>query len=304
MTNYLLRHAQAFFSSLGGLARAPIASLMTIAVIGVTLSLPTGLYVVLDNIQRLSRGWEGSGQISLFLKRDTGAAAAQKLADKIRLLPAVAGVEYISRDAALAEFRRLSGFGAALDALEHNPLPAVLVVRPDAAHAGPGALESLAEELGRRREVELVQLDLQWVKRLRAMLGIGQRAALVLAGLLGLAVLLIVGNTARLGVLNRRDEIAVIKLVGGTDAFIRRPFLYSGLMQGLLGALTAWFFVGLSRLLLSGPIEELARLYESEFSLSGPAPMAILGLLGLGGALGWLGSRLALRRHLREIEPD
>ena len=291
MTNYLLRHAQAFFSSLGGLARAPIASLMTIAVIGVTLSLPTGLYVVLDNIQRLSRGWEGSGQISLFLKRDTGAAAAQKLADKIRLLPAVAGVEYISRD-------------AALDALEHNPLPAVLVVRPDAAHAGPGALESLAEELGRRREVELVQLDLQWVKRLRAMLGIGQRAALVLAGLLGLAVLLIVGNTARLGVLNRRDEVAVIKLVGGTDAFIRRPFLYSGLVQGLLGPLTAWFFVGLSRLLLSGPIEELARLYESEFSLSGPAPMAVLGLLGLGGALGWLGSRLALRRHLREIEPD
>lgn len=303
MKNYVLRHLQVFFYSLGQLARAPLASLMTIAVIGITLALPTGLYIAIDNMQRLSSGWEGKGQISLFLKQEIKEDAAQKLAAKIRRLPSVSSVEYISREAAMAEFKRLSGFGETLNTLDRNPLPAVLLVRPTAAHDHPEALQALRKQLKAYNAVDIAQLDLEWVRRLYAMLKIAQRGVLLLAGLLGLAVLLIIGNTIRLAVLNRRDEIEIIKLIGGTNAFIRRPFLYSGLQQGLLGAVTAWLLVGLGLLLLSGPIRELAGLYGSRFELGGLGLTASLVLLGAGGLLGWLGSRLAVSRHLHSIEP-
>jgi cell division transport system permease protein len=303
LKNHLLRHAQACLGSLGGLARAPFASLMTIAVIGITLALPAGFYLVIDNIQRLSRGWEGNGQISLFLRHEVGEDATQKLAERIRRLPSVDRVEYISREQALAEFRRLSGFGAALDSLDRNPLPAVLVVRPAAAHQQPADLEALVKELGAFREVDLAQLDLEWIRRLSAWLALAQRGVWLLAGLLGLAVLLIVGNTVRLAVLSRREEIEVTKLVGGTNAFIRRPFLYSGLSQGLLGAALAWLLVSLGLVLLSGPISELGSLYGSEFRITGLELNGTLALLGTGALLGWLGSRMAVTRHLRAIEP-
>ena len=304
MKNYVLRHLQVFFYSLGQLARTPLASLMTIAVIGITLALPTGLYIVIDNTQRLSSGWQGKGQISLFLKHEVNEDAAQKLAATIRRLPSVSRVEYISREAALAEFKRLSGFGETLNTLDRNPLPAVLLVRPTAAHDHPEALQALRKQLKEYNAVDIAQLDLEWVRRLHAMLKIAQRGVLLLAGLLGLAVLLIIGNTIRLAVLNRRDEIEIIKLIGGTNAFIRRPFLYSGLQQGLLGAVTAWLLVGLGLLLLSGPIHELAGLYGSRFEPGGLGLNASLVLLGAGGLLGWLGSRLAVSRHLHSIEPE
>ena len=301
--NYLLRHAQTFFFSLGQLTRAPVAALLTVAVIGITLALPTGLYVAIENMQRVARGWEDNGQISLFLKQDVSPAAAAKLADKIRRLPAVSWVDYVSREAALAEFKRLSGFGEALDALERNPLPAVLVVHPAAAHADPDSLQALLKELRRQSEVDIAQLDLDWVRRLHAMLGLARESVLILAGGLAIAVLLIVGNTIRLAVLNRRDEIEIIKLIGGTNAFIRRPFLYTGLLQGLLGAILAWLLVSLALLLLANPIGQLASLYGSQFEVQNLGFQSTLALIGMGGLLGWLGSRLAVGRHLRSIEP-
>ena len=301
--NYFLRHAQVFFYSLGQLTRTPVATFLTVAVIGITLALPAGLYVAIENVQRLASGWEDNGQISLFLKQDVSPAASEKLADKIRRLPAVSSVDYISREAALTEFKRLSGFGDALNALDRNPLPAVLVVHPAATHAHPDILQSLFKDLGQYKEVDIAQIDLEWVRRLHAMLELARQGVLILASGLAVAVLLIVGNTIRLAVLNRRDEIEITKLIGGTNAFIRRPFLYSGAIQGLCGALFAWLLLGLALLFLSAPINSLAGLYGSQFEAENLGFLATLILIGSGGLLGWLGSRLAVGRHLRAIEP-
>ncbi len=303
MKTYLLRHVQVFFYSLGQLARTPFASLMTIAVIGIALALPSGLYLLIDNAQRVSAGWDGSPKISLFLKQNTGDRVTKDLAEKIRRMPAVKSVDYIAPEDALAEFRRWSGFGDALDALDQNPLPPVLIVQPGANSENPNAVERLVDELRRHGDVESAQLDLAWVKRLYQLLQLARRGVWILAVLLGLAVILIMGNTIRLAVLNRRDEIEIIKLVGGTNAFIRRPFLYTGLMQGIAGALVAWALVSAVLALLSQPIADLAHLYASSFVPQALGARGALILLGAGGALGWLGSRFAVARHLRDIEP-
>ena len=303
MKTYLLRHVQVFFYSLGQLARTPFASLMTIAVIGIALALPSGLYLLIDNAQRVSAGWDGSPKISLFLKQNTGDRVTKDLAEKIRRMPAVKSVDYIAPEDALAEFRRWSGFGDALDALDQNPLPPVLIVQPVANSENPNAVERLVDELRRHGDVESAQLDLAWVKRLYQLLQLARRGVWILSVLLGLAVILIMGNTIRLAVLNRRDEIEIIKLVGGTNAFIRRPFLYTGLMQGIAGALVAWALVGAVLALLSRPIADLAHLYASSFVPQALGARGALILLGAGGALGWLGSRFAVARHLRDIEP-
>lgn len=300
MLNYLLRHAQVLFATFGQLARAPLATLLTLTAIGITLALPSGLYVVLDNLERLSAGWERSAQVSLFLKRDVSEAGARKLAQQIRALPTVTGVEFISRDAALAEFKRESGFGAALNALDSNPLPAVLIVRP--AASDPLAVETLVASLARLPGVDLAQLDIEWLRRLTAVLQLAERAVLLLAVLLSLAVLLIIGNTIRLGVVNRQTEIEIVQLVGGTPAFIRRPFLYTGLLQGLLGGLLAWILVDSSLWLLNGPTHELAGLYGSRFALSGLGVSLGLIVASGGAVLGWMGARLAVGQQLRRFE--
>lgn len=303
MKNYLLRHLQVFFSTLGQLARSPFSTLMTIAVIGITLALPATLYVVVNNLQRVTGGWERGMQISLFLKSTLPEQSAVRLADKIRQIPGVQKVEYISRAAALAEFKRLSGFGEALDSLETNPLPPVLIVQP-AVYSDTNKLHTLVQRLRQEAGVEMAQLDMEWVQRLQAILGIAERGVWILATLLAAGVVLIVGNTIRLAILNRRTEIEIVTLIGGTPAFIRRPFLYSGLLQGLFGAIIAWLLVNLSLGLLSNPIQHLSNLYNSQFRLEGLKSAAVFALL-IGGALfGWLGSRLAVARHLREIHAD
>jgi cell division transport system permease protein len=302
LRTYARRHAYVLAGTLAQLVRAPLASVMTVAVIGITLALPTGLYLLIDNLARMSAGWDAGGQISLFLKRDTADAAAERLVQRVRRLPGVARVEYVSRHQALTEFKRLSGFGEALDLLDHNPLPAVLIVHPSGATA-PAAARTLLAQLSALEAVESAQLDLEWVQRLHALLAIAERAVWVLGGLLGLAALLTVGNTIRLAVLNRRDEIEVMKLMGGTNAFIRRPFLYAGLIQGLLGAATTWLILALALLLLEEPIAELAALYGSDLRIEGLSPRASAALLGLGALLGWVGSRIAVSRHLHRIQP-
>jgi cell division transport system permease protein len=302
MIGYLRQHGRACSATLSAQARAPLAFLLTAAVIGITLALPAGLYLVIDNVTRLSTGWQGAGRLSLFLKQDAAGKSAERLADRLRRQPAIARVELITPDQALEEFKRHSGFGDALNALERNPLPAVLVVHPSGSQS-PGDVARLARELGRYSEIEQVIVDLDWVRRLHAWLQLAEHGVWLLAGFLGLAVLLIVGNTVRLAVLNRRDEIVVVKLIGGTDAYIRRPFLYTGTLQGLAGGLLAWLLLALSLWLLSGPILELSQLYHSDFSVTGLDLMGGLLLMGTGALLGWLGSRLAVGRHLRSIEP-
>lgn len=210
----------------------------------------------------------------------------------------------ISREAALKEFQELSGFRAALKALVENPLPTVIVVQPGPQWITDDRAQNLLEKLARRPEVEAAQFDLQWVKRLQAIMAIVERGVLVLALFLSLAVLLIVGNTIRLGILNRREEIEISKLFGATNAFIRRPFLYTGFWYGLLGGVIAWFLVSGSFELLRGPVQGLAELYAGGFTLSGLGFEATLILLGSGALLGLFGSWVAVGRHLGEIEPS
>ncbi len=303
MISYLLRHLQVFFYTLGQLAGTPIASLMTIAVIAITLALPTSLYLLIENVQRISTGLDGSAKISLFLKADVDDAAATQLGKRIRQIPGVAAVDYISPKQALAEFKRLSGFGETLDTLSHNPLPPVLIVQPARTLDTPQKLDDLVKRLRENVEVDLAQLDLQWVKRLHGLLQIARRGVWLLSVTLGLAVVLIICNTIRLAVLSRREEIEVIKLVGGTNAFIRRPFLYIGLLQGAAGALAAWVLVSLCLWLLADPIGVVADLYASNFRAQGLGGWGVVVLVGVGALLGWLGSRIAVGRHLGSLEP-
>ncbi|MGM0594142.1 MAG: permease-like cell division protein FtsX [Pseudomonadota bacterium] len=301
--NYLLRHLQTLIYALGQLTRRPFATLMTVAVIGIALAMPAGLHVMLKNVQSVLSGWDSAAQVSLFLHKQTDEAGAEALAERLRQRPEIAAVDYISAEQAMEEFRRLSGFGDALKALEENPLPPVLVIHPVLKEQDPEALQQLVDELRTEATVDLAQLDMQWVKRLYGLMAIGQRGVWVLASLLALAVLLVVGNTIRLAIQNRREEIVITKLIGGTDAFIRRPFLYTGFWYGLIGGVIGALMVQVSLWILAEPVNSLAGLYNSSFRLAG-MDMATTGALLLGGMLlGLSGSWLAVGRHLREIEP-
>ena len=300
---WLQRHAQVALSSLGRLVRLPLSTLMTSAVIGIALALPMGLHLLLNNLQHVTGGWETGATISLFLKQEIGDQRAADLAETLERHQRIESVELIGKSAALEEFRQLSGFGEALEALDNNPLPALLVIQPKAAFSAPEGAKTLVEELRKLPEADIVQLDLQWVRRLQAITRIAQRGVLVLASLLGLAVLLIVGNTIRLEIQNRHAEIEITKLIGATNAFIRRPFLYTGFWYGLFGGTIAWIMVALSIGLLSGPVANLASLYQSTFDLSSLAPGSVFLLLGGSTGLGLGGSWLAVSRHLSAIKP-
>lgn len=300
---YLLRHLQVFFYTLGQLSRHPLSLLMTTAVIGIALALPTGLHVILKNAQQLSGGWDGASQISLFLKQGTSDSQARRLSRQLEELPEIHTITYISREEALSEFQRLSGFGDALKALKENPLPAVLVIQPVFNGNSNAATERLLQRLRLDPRVDVAQLDVQWVKRLYTVMEIIRRGIYVLASLLAIAVLLVVGNTIRLAIQNRRDEIVIIKLIGGTDAFIRRPFLYTGFWYGLFGGVIAWLLVTISMWLLNEPVEKLAGLYQNSFSLHGLNIQTTGTLLLSSILLGLIGSWMTVGRHLREIEP-
>jgi cell division transport system permease protein len=300
---YLLRHTQVALNSLGRLYRAPLASFMTAAVIGIALALPAGLYLLTGNLQQLSARWDGAASLSLFLKHSAAEHQARALRDKILGWPEIEHVDLISPEQALEEFRELSGFGDALDALEENPLPTVLAVKPVASSADSESISRLLERLRTLPEVDLAQLDLQWVKRFNAIVDIVQRSIWIMATLLGLAVLLITGNTIRLEIQSRREEIEVTKLIGATNAFIRRPFLYGGLWYGAIGALLATLLVELAFLQLATPVGQLAGLYQSGFSLQTLAFSDTLLLLLSGALLGLLGAWLAVGRHMSAIEP-
>ena len=302
--SYLANHRKIAKESFRRLIKHPLSSLMTWAVIGIALSLPAGLSVLLTNVQQLSSGWDGSAQITLFLKMNVSDDDAAKLALSLSIRPNIAQADFISRSSALDEFKSLSGFGEVLNYLDENPLPHVIVVKPEKTLATVAQTDALQKELSTIRLVEKAQLDLQWVQRLHSMTELIERGVWALALLLALAVLLVIGNTIRLAIENRRDEIVVIKLVGATDGFVRRPFLYTGLWYGLGGGLIAFCLVQIALIWINGPISELASLYYSSFSLSGLNVESTLFLLGVSMLLGWSGAWLAVRRHLGDIEPS
>jgi len=296
-------HLRTLIASLGVMTRQPAASLMTIAVIAIALALPAGMFVLLNNASHVSLGWDNSAQISVFLKADVTEKQAEKLMGKLRLFDDVINISMINKNQALKEFKKISGFGGAVEALGNNPLPHVLTIEPRVDPNRPDKIRHLIKQLNQQRKVELAQLDLQWVKRLFAMLDIAQRAIWVIASLLGVAVLLVVGNTIRLDIQNRREEIEVTKLIGGTDAFIRRPFLYTGLWYGIGGGLLAWLLTLLSISLLDNSVAHLASLYSSGFQIRGLSFSEGLNMILFSCFLGLTGSWIAVGRHLSEIEP-
>lgn len=304
MSVWLARHLQTLIGSLGRLLQHKLATMLTMLVIGIALALPASLHLLVSNAQTATGSWNRAVDLSVFLKRPSSAEEARRVAERVRQRRDVAAVELTLAGDALKEFRRESGFGAAIDALNENPLPHTLVVKPAAGYANAASLESLAADLRKMPSIEVVQLDTDWVNRLDAILAAIRRGLIVAAAVLALGVMVIVGNTIRLDIQNRREEIEVTKLVGGSDAFVRRPFLYSGVWYGLGGGFTALLITLIVVSILREPIGRIAALYGSSFQLHTLGLESSLWLLSSGVVLGWLGSYVAAGRHLRSIEPS
>ena len=301
IARYLSLHIENMTGAVARVAERPLGSLMTILVIAIALVVPAGLRVMVDNARELSGTWQGAADFTVYLEMVVDEPAAERLAQQIGQRDDVERAELLNRSAALAEFRAWSGFGEALDLLDENPLPHAVIVRP----AGTGAdLDLLVRELDALEETALVQLDTEWLERLRAILDLARRVVDVTTVLLGLAVIVVIGNTIRLEIGNRREEIEIIKLVGGSDGYIRRPFLYLGLCYGVGAGILAALIIVLGLGLVASPARALMELYGSNYRLAGLSLADTAWLLGVGGFLGWAGAGIAVARHLREIEPS
>ncbi len=303
MIGWLVRHLQSALFAAGRLARAPLATAFTVLVIAVALTLPMALGLAIISVREATGDFATAVDVTVYFKQDVPLEKARQLAASLRQRSGIATVKLVTADEALQSFREQSGFGGALDMLASNPLPHALDIRPTADATSTARMESLHRYLTAWPEVELVQVDSAWVQRLNAILDLLRGVVTGAAVLIGVGVLAIVGNTVRLEIYNRRAEIEVTKLVGGTDAFVRRPFLYTGLYYGLLGAILAALLVLVGLYLLNGPVTRLAGSYGSDFRLLTPGLAEVAGLLGCGSFLGLLGAWVVAARHLSRIEP-
>ena len=304
---WLRRHAYSFFSSIGALLRQPLVSLMTISVLAIALCLPLGLYTALDNLREISRDWERLDSISVFLDQTQGEEQARRLASGLSTWPAVLSVDPISPAAGMHELAGQTGLNAVdiapdwIDELSEsaNPLPWTLEVSPmvdvDVA--------VLAEEIRALEGVDLVIVDLAWLQRLDALLAVFARLVELLAVLFSAAVLFVIANNIRADIQSRHEEIEVMALVGATPAYVRRPFLYSGLWMGLFGAVLAWLMLLAGLELLKGPMQSLALTYGSPAQLAAPPMVLVIAMIIGSGLLGIFGAALAVSRQLARIRP-
>ena len=300
---WLQHHRLSAADSLVRVLDNPGSSLLTWLVIGIALALPVGLNVALDNVSKVSTGWESPAQISLFLQNGVADDRAKQLLAELSAREDVRETRFISREEALDEFRDLSGFADVLANLDENPLPDLILVTPKPTLDEP-AVSALRIALEQNTDVAEAVLDMAWLQRLNSLMELSRRVVLAVGGLLVVGVLLILGNTIRLAIESRRDEILIVKLVGGSNGFVRRPFLYTGLWYGVGGGVLAALLVSAALWYLEEPIGELAMLYESAFYLTGLGIMGALNLIILGGILGLAGAWLAVSRHLVHIEPQ
>ncbi|MGL4473493.1 MAG: permease-like cell division protein FtsX [Shewanella sp.] len=301
---FFVRHLQQAMASLGELWRNPVSSIMTMAVLGVSLSLPAALQVLVKNAEAVTDSWASAAEISLFINEGRSEQSIKNLITRIQSYPEISDVRYISRDQALAEFKQLSGFGEALDYLDTNPLPAVVLVTPSQKYSSAGGARELLNKLQQEPEVSFGRLDIEWLERLQAVLKLLQHTVMAIAVLLVLAVVLVIGNTVRLAIMARRAEIEVMKLVGATEGFIQRPFLYTGVWYGVIGGLLAWVIINILVLYLDSALAELMGLYQTSLNMQTLSFSELLQLIVLASFLGWLGSYLSVRQHLRNIEPS
>jgi cell division transport system permease protein len=297
-------HKENSVQALLDILRQPTNSLMTILVLAIALALPSAFYLFMTNAKAVSQSWDGGVKMAVYLEDNATEQQAQDLLTQLNLRPEFKQVTFVSKEDALDEFKDYSGFGEALDYLDSNPMPYTITLEPTASFSAPEQLESLAQELSQLRLVEQAKLDSDWIKKYHSILDISEQIATFVSIMLALGVLLIVGNTIRLAILNRREEIQVIKLVGATDAFIRRPFLYAGFWYGLIAALLAALMVNIVFVVLQQSTHQLAQLYSSEFSLLGLAPSFTFGLLVIGALLGLIGAWVSVRKHLKDINPQ
>lgn len=301
MKTWLSQHVRALGMTLGQFLRSPLASLFNVGVIGVALALPAGFYVGIVNLQSLSHRLAAAPQLSVFLALDAARADIAQIEDRLRQHPEVQKFRYVSREQALADMKAGSGLGDVMSGLTQNPLPDAFIV--DARDGAAQSLEKLRDEFARWPKVAHVQLDAAWAKRLEAVLKLGQLAVLMLTSLLAFALVAITFNTIRLQILTRREEIEVAKLIGATDTFIRRPFLYFGTLQGLAGGLAAWGLIWAGIYLLNNGLADLSQLYGTSFQLHHLNPADSLGLLLFSAGLGWFGAWMSVGRHLSDNNP-
>ena len=301
MKNWLTQHVRALLLTLRRLFATPLGSLLNMLVIGIALSLPAGLYVLLQNVQSLAEQMTGAAQISVFLGTSSSQGDIDRIDQKLKQHPAIDRVEFVPRARALEQLKQTSGLSDVIGGLTQNPLPDAYIVYPKKNDAQ--SLEKLRDELQKWPRLEHVQLDSAWARKLEALLGFGRMVVLILATLLGFALVAVTFNTIRLQILTRRDEIEVSRLIGATNAFIRRPFLYSGLLQGLLGGTAAWLIITVSLHLLNRSLAGLTQLYASSFTLHAPSPSDSITLLLFSACLGWMGAWLSVAQHLWRIEP-
>ncbi|CAA9891775.1 Cell division protein FtsX [Candidatus Methylobacter favarea] len=297
-------HAHALFSSLGRLAASKFTSIMTITVLAIAISLASGFYLLVANLQQLTGNLETSNRISLFLKDNVSAAKASKFADSIRKKADVQEVKLITKDQALKEFQTYSGFGSAINALEKNPLPIVLEVIPQNILEDRQEFENLLENFRQEPDVDFAQMDMQWVKRLQSFMDMARRGGMLLSVLLGVGVLFITGNTIRLELYNRREEVVIAKLVGATNAFIRRPFLYSGFWIGFFSGVAAWFIVTIMMLILRQSVEKLSELYDGAFHMLFLSFTETLAMLFISSLLSISGSWIVVSFQLQQLKPE
>ena len=297
-------HKENSIQTLLDILRQPTNSLMTILVLAIALALPSAFYLFMTNAKAVSQSWDGGVKMALYLEENSSDQQAQELLNQLNLRPEFKQVTFVSKEDALDEFKDYSGFGDALDYLDSNPMPYTITLEPASSFSSPEQLEALAQELSELKLVDQAKLDSDWIKKYHSILDISEQIATFVSIMLALGVLLIVGNTIRLAILNRREEIQVIKLVGATDAFIRRPFLYAGFWYGLIAALLAALMVNIVFVILQQSTSQLAQLYSSEFSLLGLAPSFTLGFLLIGAGLGLIGAWVSVRKHLKDINPQ
>lgn len=301
-TAWCSHHGQSARESLARQRRAPLQHLLTALVIGITLALPALFGLAIENLRQLNQHWDGAPRASLFLSRTVTSGEIAALQQAVQRQAGIAVVELITPEQGLAEFEQVAGLSGTLTLLDENPLPPVLAVTLDSTLSAQDVAQRVAT-WSAMAGVEQVQADVEWVRKLHHLMQLGQRITIALATLLGLGALLSVGNTIRLAIENRRTEIVVAKLVGATDAFVRRPFLYSGFWFGLSGGIVAVLFVLAGYHAVDGPVRELAALYQSGFQLQGPGLAEVAGLLFVGVGLGVLGAWLAVGQHLHDMRP-